>query len=502
MNIVEAIQDEHLFGSLFRDPGTWAAWRVFLKGVFALPMTEGELKTYRECTGRDGAPAKPIGEAFAIVGRRGGKSFISAVIACFLALFYDWTPYLAPGETVWILVIATDRPQARNILGYIKGILQVSPMFKGMIEKDLTWEITLSNQVGVKVATCDYRTLRGYTVAGAVLDELAYWRSEGSNPAQEILTALRPALATIPGSLLLGISSPYGKTGPLFEVFQEKYGQDDEDVLVWRAPTKVMNPTIKDRVIERAMKNDYAAAKSEWLAEFREDLASFVSPEVIDALIIPGRYELPKIQGVTYYAFVDPAGGSGKDSMTLSIFHKEVETGRIVQDCIRVQRPPFNPKQCVKEFAQALKTFGLSSVTGDKYSGDWCASTFREEGIQYENAKKPKAEIYLDFLPLIMQDRLDLLDHRQTIIELKQLERVTGRGRDIVDHPANLHDDCANTVAGAAVMAAEFDAKPQPNIRSLWRALDVGEREALRARSQSSSKSFEAFERSIFRKEF
>jgi len=482
MNIIEAIEDPHLFRPLFRQPETWAAWQVFLKAIFALPMTKDELGTYQTYTGRGAAPAKPLSEAFAIVGRRGGKSFISAIIACFLALFHDWTPYLAPGEVAWILVIATDRPQARNILGYIKGILQVSPLFTGMIEKDLTWEINLSNQVGVKVATCDYRTLRGYTVAGAILDELAYWRSEGSNPSQEILTALRPALATIPGSLLLGISSPYGKTGPLYEVFQEKYGQDDEDVLVWKAPTKIMNPTVRDSVINRAMKTDYAAAKSEWIAEFREDLASFVPPEVIEDLVIQGRYELPRIQGASYYAFVDPAGGSGKDSMALSIFHKEKDTERIIQDCIRAQRPPFNPKQCVKEFTRVLKSFGLSRVTGDKYSGDWCASTFREEGIQYENAKKTKAELYLDFLPLIMQGRLDLLDHRQTIIELKQLERVTGRGRDIVDHPANLHDDCANVTAGGAVLAAAFNSGPEIKIRSLWRSLDVGERELLAAR--------------------
>ncbi len=455
MNIIEAIDDRHLFGSLFKDPGTWSSWRVFLKAVFALPMTPAELEIYKNCTGRSTPPARPLSEAFSIVGRRGGKSFISAIVACYLALFHDWTPYLAPGETAWILVIATDRPQAKNILGYIKGILQASQLFKNMIEKDLTWEINLTNQVGVKVATCDYRTLRGYTVAGAVLDELAYWRSEGSNPAQEILTALRPALATIPGSLLLGISSPYGKIGPLFEVFQEKYGQEDEDVLVWKAATKTMNPTIKDRVIERAMKNDYAAAKSEWLAEFREDLASYIPPEVIDSLIVPGRHELPKIEGVSYSAFVDPAGGAGKDAMTLAVFHSETETGRLIQDCLRVQRPPFNPKQCVKEFALALKSYGLNRVEGDRYSGDWCASTFREEGIQYENSAKSKSEIYLELLPLLMQGRIELLDHRQTIAELKQLERMTGRGRDVVDHPTNLHDDCANAVAGACVKAQQ-----------------------------------------------
>lgn len=468
MNIIDAIRDERLFRPLFKDLGTWAAWIAFLKAVYALPMDPAELEIYRQCTGRATPPSRPFPEIFAICGRRGGKSFIASITACFLALFHDWRPFLSPGEVAWVMVIATDRDQARNILNYIKGILSSSRMFNNAVERDLTWEIGLRNQVGIKVATCDYRTLRGYTVVAAICDEIAFWRAEGANPSQEILTALRPSLATIPGSLLLGISSPYGKTGPLYEAFREKWGQDgDEDSLIWKAGTKVMNPMIKDRVIDRAMKADPAAAKSEWLAEFRDDLASFVPPEAVEAVVYPGRLELPRISDEDYRAFVDPSGGTGKDAMTLAIAHQERDSGRVILDCIRAQRPPFNPKQCVKEFAQTIKSYGLSSVSGDKYSGDWCASTFREEGIAYENSKKPRSEIYLDFLPLIMQTRVELLDHPKMIAELKQLERITGRGRDIVDHPVNMHDDFINAAAGACILAANFQVGPEPNIRRL-----------------------------------
>jgi len=472
--IIDAIRDDKLFRPLFRDLGTWRAWIVFLKAVFGLPMEDGEIEIFRQCTGRQAPTGKPVPEVFAIVGRRGGKSVMAAVIACFLALFHDWRPYLAPGEIAWVMALATDREQARVILHYIKGILGSSRILGQEVERDKTREIILRNQVGVKVATCDFRSLRGYTVVAAVCDEIAFWRAEGANPAQEVLTALRPALATIPGSMILGISSPYGKSGVLYEAFRDKWGEEDEDVLIWKATSKLMNPTIKDRVIERAMKTDLAAAKSEWMAEFREDLASYVPPEVVEAAVVRGRYELPRIAGVNYRAFVDPSGGSGKDAMTLSICHKEKATDRIVQDCLKVQKPPFNPKICVREFAKIVKSYGISTVTGDRYSGDWAASTFREEGISYQNADKPKSEIYLDFLPLIMQGRVELLDHRQMLAELRQLERVTGRGRDIVDHPANLHDDAANAVAGAAVLAADFSTGPIPRIRGLWRDDDHG----------------------------
>jgi hypothetical protein len=53
---------------------------------------------FRECTGRAEPPAGGFDEAWLVCGRRAGKSFILALIACYLAVFRDWRPYLAPGE--------------------------------------------------------------------------------------------------------------------------------------------------------------------------------------------------------------------------------------------------------------------------------------------------------------------------------------------------------------------------------------------------------------------
>jgi hypothetical protein len=40
VNILQAMRDRNLFASWFRDPDTWAAFRVFLAAVFVLPMTD------------------------------------------------------------------------------------------------------------------------------------------------------------------------------------------------------------------------------------------------------------------------------------------------------------------------------------------------------------------------------------------------------------------------------------------------------------------------------
>jgi len=458
MNIIEAIDDKKLFGQLFKKPETWATWRVFLQGLFGLPINDVELETFKQYTGRTKAPEKQAQEAFAIVGRRGGKSYISAIIACYMALFHDWAPYLSPGETAHVMCIATDRVQAGVIFGYIKAILGLK-MFKGQIEKMLTEEIKLKNQVSIRVATCDFRTLRGYTVVCAVCDELAFWRSESLNPAAEILTALRPALATTPGSLLLGISSPYSKSGPLYESFKQRYGVDDDDVLIWKAPTKAMNPTISDSLIERALKEDYSAGKAEWLAEFREDLETFLTTEIIEAAIIPGRFELPRLEGTQYFCFVDPSGGRA-DSFTMGIAHKE-ESGRVILDRIEDRRPPLAPADVAKEYAEIMKGYGCYSCTGDKYAGEWVTRAFAESEITYEASKLNKSEIYLEFEPLLAQGLLDLLDNKQMFNGLRGLERRTrSGGKDAVDHGPGCHDDVANAAAGACVLAGQEDLTP------------------------------------------
>jgi hypothetical protein len=89
------------------------------------------------------------------------------------------------------------------------------PLIEPLIEDDNTETITLSNRVVIEIATASFRTTRGYSFAAVLADEVAFWRSDESsaNPDVEIMRALRPGMASIPGSILLLASSPYAKKG-------------------------------------------------------------------------------------------------------------------------------------------------------------------------------------------------------------------------------------------------------------------------------------------------
>ena len=210
IDIIGACHDPNLFGRWFRDEATWRAWFAFLAALFGLPMTKEQRKVYRTCTGRDRPPRHAFTEGWLVCGRRAGKSFILALIAAFLACFRSYADYLGPGERATILVLATDRKQARVIMRYVKGLITGTPLLAAMLEGEPRAEgLDLSNGVTIEVATASYRATRGYTIVAALCDELAFWPTDDlAEPDYEILDAIRPGTATIPNAMLLCASQP------------------------------------------------------------------------------------------------------------------------------------------------------------------------------------------------------------------------------------------------------------------------------------------------------
>jgi hypothetical protein len=473
--IREAMDSHGAFGGQFRGE-SWDAWRAFLDALFALPMTDDGLALYRHHTGRQEPPATPFKEAALICGRRGGKSRVLALIAAYLATHRDYEPFLAPGEVATVAVIAADRKQARAIFRYIRGALEAVPLLRSMIMDEQTESLTLNNRVVIEIATASFRVTRGYTFAAVLADETAFWRNENSaNPDAEIIGAIRPGLSTIHGAMLLLASSPYAKRGVLYDTFRRHYGQDGARVLVWRGTTAEMNPRIDPAIIAEAYEEDPAAASAEYGAQFRDDIAAFVTREAVDACTMPGRLELPHITGNRYVAFVDPSGGSS-DSMTLAIAH--CEDGRAMLDVVREQKPPFSPEGTVAEFCDLLKSYGITSVTGDRYAGEWPREQFRKHGVEYLLSDRPKSDLYRDLLPVLNSGQCELLDLPKITAQLVGLERRTARGgRDSIDHTPGGHDDVANAVAGALLLAGKgggFDSSYEwvgtpEEIAGFWR---------------------------------
>jgi hypothetical protein len=351
------------------------------------------------------------------------------------------------------LVLAADRRQAQSIMRYARALCEEVPLLAGRVERATTEEIEFRGRVGIEVATASYRTVRGRTLIAGLLDEIAFFRSEDSaNPDFEILDAIRPAMASMPGSMLLCASSPYSRRGALWEAYRKWFGVAGAPCLVWQAPTRTMNPTITQAFVDAQYERDPASAMAEFGAQFRNDIDSYVTREAIRGVTVPGRRELlPVASGVNYVGFVDPSGGSA-DSMTLAVAHKEKEVA--VLDCVREVRPPFSPESVTRDFSIVLKSYRISRVIGDRYAGEWVTEQFKSNGIGYEPAEQAKSDIYRDVLPLINSRKVELLDLAKLQAQFVGLERRTARsGKDSIDHSPGSHDDVVNAVCGALLRA-------------------------------------------------
>jgi hypothetical protein len=455
MNILQALDDPQVFGPFFRGP-SWLAWRVFLAVLFGLPLTSEQLALYTKHTGRTAAPTSPLHEAWLCIGRRGGKSFILAVVAVFLACFRDWRPFLGPGEIATVMIIARDRRQARVIKRFITGLLKSIPMLAQVIEGETQETIALRNSVSIEIHTASFRSTRGYTIVAALLDEIAYWEVDenSSEPDIEVINAIRPGQATVPGAMLLCASSPHARKGALWIAYSKHFGKDNDEVLVWQATTRDMNASVSQSYIDMHVAEDPSRAAAEYGAVFRSDLEGYVQREVVEACV-GDFYELPPVAGRSYYGFVDPAGGSGGDAFALAISHREGQSA--VVDLVRERRPPFMPSQVIDELVPLLKSYHVAKVVGDKWAGGFPPEAFQRGGIRYEPSKQAKSDLYRDALPLLNSGRIVLPKNDRLFNQLVSLERHVARGgHDVIDHPRDQHDDLANAAMGAAVLAGSY----------------------------------------------
>jgi phage terminase large subunit-like protein len=223
MNIITALDDPDLFGRFF--PGdSWAGWHTILKAAFALPMDESETAFFKSVAGDRLAPTEVVRELWLIAGRRAGKDSIASAVAAFAAATFNQQNKLRPGERAVVMCLAVDRDQARVILNYIRSYFTDIPLLAGMLTRETAIGFELNNGIDIAILTNNFRSVRGRAVLLAVFDELAYWRDESSSaPDEELYKAIVPALASIPGSQIIGISSPYRKSGLLYKKYKKHF---------------------------------------------------------------------------------------------------------------------------------------------------------------------------------------------------------------------------------------------------------------------------------------
>lgn len=482
---------------------TWTAWRVFLAAAFGLPRhelyrnhdpkgkwaipdypgvpTDLEVprgaaalapgasveEIFKGCTGRQTWPEVAAKIVALIVGRRGGKSYITAIIGIFLACCRSYR--LKLGTKGMVMILARDKEQAGVIRGYVLAFLKAVPFLSDLLVDEPTQKlIELANGITIEIRAVGEAGTRGYTVVAALADEIAFWPTDAESAKQDrkVVRALRPAMFGIKGAMLVMLSSPYARRGELYEAHRKGYGDETQGrYFVWQADTLSMRPTTDPEMLGEIIEeyeDDPENAKAEYGAQFRSDLENIYSRQAIEAVSVPGRFEQGyRDEHYPYRAFVDPSGGSS-DSYVLAVAHDEKRTtpgGETITipvlDRVKEWQPKFDPEQVSVEAVEILRGFKISKVTGDAYGGEWPRDPLKKRGIEYELSEQTRSELYLSFLPIVNSGRCELLDpieHKRAVNQFSNLERRAGRtGKDSVNHLKGHHDDVANAIAGVMV---------------------------------------------------
>ena len=178
------------------------------------------------------------------------------------------------------------------------------------------------------------------------------------------------------------------------------------------------------------------------------DGAAF-NADIVQSCVIAERTVLPPYADTPYTAFCDLSGG-GADDSTLAIV--SARDGKGVLSLLMDQGPrtggTFSPDETVAKFAEVLRQYRCTTITGDNYAGQWPRKAFEKHGIVYQPATLNRSRLYAALEPLLNSGQVELLDHPKLFSQLIGLMR---KGEKI-DHTSGEHDDHANACAGALTL--------------------------------------------------
>lgn len=374
------------------------------------------------------------------VGRRGGKSSTVCRLAVLEALYGEHD--VTPGDVGVVAIVSANRDQANERLRTIATILRTLKVR----HRQTSDEIELLNRpIVFKTFAASVAGVVGFTAICCICDEVSKWKAHdsASNPAPEILSALRPTMATMPNARMFLISSPMGEEDAHATAFAK--GDTDHQVVAF-APSWIANPTLTESYT-RALAHDEREWRREFAAIPQESwIDGFFSQDMIERCIDFQREPTPDrpIPGTTGYVVAcDPAFSS--DGFGIAIAHAEPgQDGRLNIVCDYVHSlnggrgATLSPSYAVDNVKVLRRAFpGGSAVFADQYSAEALKELFLARGmfLQTEPWTGPTKIERFSLMQTLMRDgRLRLPDCPFLRMEMSRIGwKMTASGNELID---------------------------------------------------------------------
>lgn len=413
-----------------------------------------------------------------IVGRRGGKTTLAAIVAIFSTLKVNWKPYLTKTPVATVLVLSHSVDLSEEILDILKQLVESSPTLnrlRNLKKKNTTkifhlkvpfldenGEVEYSN-VRIKVGAASKKTTRGSAVCTLLCDEIAYWNlsEEAADPDVEILRAARMSLLQFKEhGTIIKMSSPGIKQGVLYEEWQKREDLKD-DYIQFKAPSWVWNTILGKNEFQAEHRLDPDGFDTELRANFVDSISNFILPEFVDMCVMKGiTFQPPADDNRTIYsAAIDAAFKGDRFAFALVGYNEKRVSTYVLKYWEGSKKKPVQIHEVATYIRTVTRQYGLNEVAGDQYSFQPMRELFLQYGINLvENTftLPYKRKIYFGLKRLIHNQQMDLPDIPLLHKEVKELVvEQTSSGQIRIGHPQGGSDDLSDALAVASFRVME-----------------------------------------------
>lgn len=364
-----------------------------------------------------------------LCGRGSGKSYLGALRLLHLALTVPLTT-LARGEIASGLIVAPDLRLARQTLRFAAGAMQ-DPLLRPFLvgeagaDKFIVQRLHDGQRVALEClpATGGGKAVRARSLVGAVLEEAAFFYSEGHVVNDtEIFEAITPRLLT--GSQVIIQSTPWLRKGLIYSMWEQNTCAPSTALGI-RAPTVFMRPEMADRVAELRRQDPDNALREYDAIALGAGAGVFFDPAALRLAVIDAEEVFVPKPGDEVIAAAD--FGFRVNASTLVIGYRRKDVTWIVEVIEIRPEPdlPLVPSEVVDLFAEILAKHRCHVVYCDAHGQERVQPYAVAKGISlFFVSTSDKTKFHLSAKVAFAQNQVRLPDHARL---LKQLREIVGQ---------------------------------------------------------------------------